>query len=266
MALGVGLIIALIIVSLSFAAQYLVRYVPFSVEQNLTKNISQLNIDQVFETDKQALGEAEKQNIENYLQALANQLIASRNAPHPVVVHYIESDQVNAFATLGGHLFFTRALLEKVPDENTLAMVMGHEIAHVSHRDPMVALGRGLTLAIAAASLFGAGDGALAQSLVGQVNVLTQLNFSRSAEMAADQEALHTLIDHYGHLHGAETLFTLLREARDGKEPFEWFSTHPMTEDRILAVAQFSAHYAGAQKNAEPTPLPAFIAALKKSQ
>ncbi|BFM12609.1 hypothetical protein R50072_27620 [Simiduia litorea] len=266
MALAVGLMMMVIILLLSFAAQYVVRYVPFSVEQNLTKNINQLDIDQAFIGDEQVLDQSHKQSIESYLQTLANQLIASRKAPYPVIVHYIESDQVNAFATLGGHLFFTRALLEKMPDENTLAMVMGHEIAHISHRDPMVALGRGLTLAIAAASVFGAGDGVLAQSLVGQANLLTQLNFSRGAEMDADQEALNTLMDHYGHLHGADTLFTLLRESREGEEPFKWFSTHPLTEDRLRAVAEFSAHDSGQHKNPRPTPLPAFITALKKSQ
>lgn len=263
MVLGAGLILLLIILVLSFAAQYLVRYVPFSVEQNLTKNIKQWDIEQVFDGDSAEIDRGDRETIESYLQLLANQLIASRNSPYPVIVHYIDSDQVNAFATLGGHLFFTRALLERMPDENTLAMVMSHEIAHVSHRDPMVALGRGLTIAIAAASVFGAGDGAIAQSLVGQVNLLTQLNFSRSAELNADQEALHMLISHYGHLHGADTLFHILLDSRDGEEPFEWFSTHPLTQDRLLAIEKFSAGLANPLKNPTATALPNAIVALK---
>ncbi|MDN3640719.1 M48 family metallopeptidase [Simiduia curdlanivorans] len=266
MVLGVGLIILVIILLLAYAAQYAVRYVPFSVEQNLTKNIEQWDINKAFESDAHTLDKTHKQAMESYLQSLADQLIASRKAPYPVVVHYIDSDQVNAFATLGGHLFFTRALLEKMPNENTLAMVMAHEIAHVSHRDPMVALGRGLTLAIAAASILGAGDGVLAQNLVGQVNLLTQLNFSRSAEMDADQEALHTLMAHYGHLYGADTLFKLLRESRDGEEPFEWFSTHPLTEDRLLAIKQFSAQHLSSQKNPKPTPLPILVRELNATK
>ena len=262
MVLGAGLILLLIILVLSFAAQYLVRYVPFSVEQNLTKNIKQWDIEQVFDGDSAEIDRSDRETIESYLQLLANQLIASRNSPYPVIVHYIDSDQVNAFATLGGHLFFTRALLERMPDVNTLAMVMSHEIAHVSHRDPMVALGRGLTIAIAAASVFGAGDGAIAQSLVGQVNLLTQLNFSRSAELNADQEALHMLISHYGHLHGADTLFHILLDSRDGEEPFEWFSTHPLTQDRLLAIEQFSADLVNPLENPTATALPNAIVAL----
>ena len=64
-------------------------------------------------------------------------------------MHYDASDTVNAFATLGGHVVIYRGLLEKLPNENVVAMVVAHEIAHIKHRDPVAALGRGVAITLA---------------------------------------------------------------------------------------------------------------------
>ncbi len=48
--------------------------------------------------------------------------------------HVIESTQVNAFAMPGGQVFVTSGLLGFVENEAELAIVLGHEIAHVDLR------------------------------------------------------------------------------------------------------------------------------------
>ena len=53
---------------------------------------------------------------------------------------------MNAFATLGGHVFVCRGLMETLEDENSLAMIIGHELAHIKNRDPIVGMARGLTI------------------------------------------------------------------------------------------------------------------------
>ena len=82
-------------------------------------------------------------------------------------MHYDDDADVNAFATLGGHIVVYPGLLEAVPDENALAMVLAHEIAHVRHRHPIVGLSRS----------------------------------------AADATALETLARAYGHVGGADRFF-----------------------------------------------------------
>ena len=139
-----ALTLALVLV-LSLLASWLVKFVPFSVEQQLAQQvITQLPAQQ--QTDKH-------QQIQTYLQQLADRLVA--NAPLPegmsITVHYVDDDTVNAAATLGGHVLMFRGLLERLPNENALAMVMAHEIAHVRHRDPMMSLGRGVVVATALA-------------------------------------------------------------------------------------------------------------------
>lgn len=47
----------------------------------------------------------------------------------------IDSPAVNAFSAPGGYVFVTRGLLRQVKNEAELAGILGHEIAHVAHKD-----------------------------------------------------------------------------------------------------------------------------------
>jgi predicted Zn-dependent protease len=257
MLFGIGIALVLAILLLSLFAGQLVRFIPFSVEQTLTENLGQWQLD-----DDMAAAEANTEiqaynaRVETYLQQLSNHLLENSKEPLPVVLHYTDSDMVNAFATLGGHIVVTRGLLTILPNENSLAMVLAHEIAHVQHRDPIVALGRGLTVGLALMCITGNGDGALAQQLLGEVNLLVGLRFSRDAETAADQAALEILLQHYGHVASADKLFQYLRR-HQGDAQFAWFSTHPLHDQRIAMIDRFAAAHRVAQM--ETTPLPAWL-------
>jgi predicted Zn-dependent protease len=269
---GISIALVVAIMLLSIFAQQLVRFIPFEVEQSLTANLGQwsLELPDNDSPDEEAAAttlannetslaqlDTEKQayitRVEAYLQQLSNHLLESATDPLPVSLHYIDSDMVNAFATLGGHIFITRGLLAILPDENALAMVLAHEIAHVQHRDPIVALGRGLTVGLALMSITGNGDGALAQQLLGEVNLLVSLSFSRDAETAADAAALKSLLRHYGHVASADQLFQYLQQ-HQGDELVEWFSTHPLHDQRIATIGQFAGDHPGTESKTTPLP------------
>jgi predicted Zn-dependent protease len=273
--LSIALVVAVML--LSIFAQQLVRFIPFEVEQSLTTNLGQwqLELPDTDSPDAEASAtnltndetslaqpDTEKQayatRVEAYLQQLANHLLQNSADPLPVRLHYFDSDMVNAFATLGGHIFITRGLLAIMPDENALAMVLAHEIAHVQHRDPIMALGRGLTVGLALMCITGNGDGALAQQLLGEVNLLVGLRFSRDAEMAADAVALEFLLQHYGHVASADQLFRYLSQ-HQGDELLEWFSTHPLHDQRIATIDQFAEDHPMARM--QTTPLPDWLPA-----
>merc|ERR1711879_567360 len=81
------------------------------------------------EAKVEASKEAEAET-EAALTQLLNQL--TDNKALPVRVHYLaDQDMPNAFATLGGHIFITRGLLDSVESENGLAMVLAHEYGHI---------------------------------------------------------------------------------------------------------------------------------------
>lgn len=46
-------------------------------------------------------------------------------------LYIVETDDVNAFATAGGYIYFTTGILDFVDSDDELAAIMGHEIGHV---------------------------------------------------------------------------------------------------------------------------------------
>jgi predicted Zn-dependent protease len=201
--------------------------------------------------------------VEPYLQQLADGLGARMRLPGGmrIRVHYVDGEMVNAFATLGGHVAMYRGLLERMPDENALAMVLAHEIGHVRHRHPVATLGRGIGFA-AALSVFSASAGSrAAESILGQSGMLTLLTFSRAQEEEADDDALAALVAAYGHAGGATDTFRAMSGAaqeRGRSEPPKFLSTHPVTPERIARLERAIA--AGSWKpDGERTPIPAAV-------
>lgn len=250
--LAAGLIILVVfsVLILSLMAEHLTRYIPFSMEQKAAASISERY------ADEHPLGQ-QQQAIQNYLQTLADDLVIHQGLEDgmSITVHYIDDDTVNAFATLGGHVIIFKGLLEKMPHENALSMVMAHEIAHIKHRDPIVSLGRGLTVYLALTSIVGIGNNSSFEQVLGQTGLLTMMSFSREQESAADRTALLTLKRYYGHLKGAAILFEILQQEEDGYKVPSFFNSHPLTEDRIKAIKGF-ARSIKAPKGSDVKPFP----------
>jgi len=255
MALGLGLLTLLLVFSLSLGAGFLVRFIPFSLEKEIAgaQLADRLEASVNYEHGTEAANDTEHK-LQAYLQSLANQLAKAQGLDDEmsISVHYVDDATVNGFATLGGHIFLHRGLLEKLPHENALAMLIAHEIAHIKHRDPIMALGRGVVVGLALTSLSGIGDGAFANQLINNVSLLTMLSFSREQESAADEAAILTLKNHYGHSHGAEALFEVLQQEQKLNPP-ELLSTHPVTEDRITFIQSRSLE-ANAVNETKPLP------------
>ncbi len=169
-------------------------------------------------------------------------------------VYVIESEQINAFATLGGHIFVFDGLMKALDDENSLAMVLAHEVAHVHNRDPLLGAGRGLLIQMAIAALSGNSIDPSAIN-VGSEVVLT--SYSREQESAADELALELLHKRYGHVGGATTLFEMIDVDLDDEELeefFEFLSTHPDTDDRIERLHALAEERGWTERDPVPYP------------
>ncbi len=155
-------------------------------------------------------------------------------------VTLLDSSEVNAFALPGGSLFFTTAIVD-VLDDDELAFVMAHEIAHVECRHSAQQLEReALAVAAVEAVLGDAVDAdSLYESTTGQgVAFLANLSFSRADEQEADLRALD-LMEHAGRSTGAAAgaLRVLLDYTVEPASDMEvWLSTHPPTAERIENV------------------------------
>ena len=213
---------------LGLFAEHLALHVPFSLEQEI---MTKIEIED---------GVNNHPEIQDYLEQLTSELLPHMDLPEEITVNvnYIDEPVENAFATLGGHISIYRGLIDLLPNENALAMVLAHEIAHVKHRDPIVALGRGVVVGLFLSAIAGISTDNIVGNVISDTGTLTILGFNRKQEHDADVAALEALANHYGHIAGADALFKALLTLEDefGLHTAEFFSTHPLSEDRITNI------------------------------
>ncbi|MGI9288086.1 MAG: M48 family metallopeptidase [Pseudomonadales bacterium] len=247
---GLIVIIIAVVFVLAILAQYMAPLIPFSTEQKLLSKI---------ETAWQESEPASKHDkkVQQYLQELGANLAAEMDLPEAMQlnIRYSKDKTVNAYATLGGNVMMYRGMLRNLPHENAVAMVLAHEIAHIKLRHPIVAAGRGITVALALASVTGLSDNGLIAGLINQIGLTSTLGFSRRQESNADKEALRALQKHYGHVNGAEVLFQVLGEHSAMISP-AFLSTHPGSKQRIQRIKDFAQEHAS---GGDVTALPNFL-------
>jgi len=251
---GVLGLVALAFTALALAAQWLAPKIPFDYEVGIAAPF--------VDTLETRAGPADPR-IQAYLQGLADRLkpvMGIVDASMPIRVHFSPDETVNAMATIGGHLVVHRGLMERLSSENALAMVLGHEMAHVRHRDPIVSLGRGAVVGVALAALTGVSSSAVADQVIGETGLLTNLGFSREQERDADSAGLAALAALYGHAAGALDLYRVLQEEKGPSSTvhLDFFETHPDARRRIAAIED-EARANGWSLDGEVTPLPEWL-------
>ena len=191
--------------------------------------------------------------LQAYVRELASELDDQLGSDRELElrVFVVQGDMVNAFATLGGYIFVFDGLIEAVEDENSLAMVLGHEIAHVHHRDPLLGTGRAMLIQLALSTFSGNGLDPNTVN-VGSDVVLNQ--YSREQELAADELALQLVQGRYAHVGGAMRLFEIIRDDAEDLQFAEFLSTHPATDARIERIEALTAENGWPVD--EPTPYP----------
>ena len=250
-----ALVVAAVAIAGYFAAELAAR-MPYAVERELVASY----VEPPGKMDEPGLDAAARE-----MRALGARIAAAMDLEPGMEIHFrlADSAMVNAFATLGGQVFIHRGLIARMPDENTLALVMAHEIAHVKLRHPVRAAGRGvaISLVLAAVGLSGSGSAGDLANLAGGV---TLLSFSRSQESDADREALAAIEKLYGHAGGAKELFALLgSEGRPDAARVALLQTHPLSADRISDLDTF-ARSRNWTADGQRTALPQALAKLRE--
>jgi len=240
---AVGLLLVLALAAV-LVGGFLGRHMPFSWEKGLA--------------DAALDWSADDPEAERALQDLADRLVDGMDLPPgmTITVHYVGQPVVNAMATIGGHIIVFRGLLARLPHENALAMLLGHEIAHVRNRDAAAGIGSGALLTLIAVAVTGRSS-ALIDRVADGTSLLVLLRFGRDAERAADHDGLAALAGLYGHIDGAEDLYQVLAELVDpvGQPIPEILQSHPLTKDRQAAISAL-AEARGWRRNGPLTALP----------
>ncbi len=171
------------------------------------------------------------------------------NSPAPELyngyhVMILDSDEINAFATSGGHIFITRGLLACANSEDSLAAVIAHEVAHIQLKHSIKAIKASRTTqavvvtGTSAASVAGQGTalGELTNLFSEDVNkVVTAMvnnGYSQSQEFDADDLAM-SLMAASGYEPSSLIDMLKLLQQNQPKHPGGFGKTHPSPDKRI---------------------------------
>jgi len=156
--------------------------------------------------------------------------------PHPFKVYLVHEPAPNAFATPGGNVYVTDALLYFVKNREQLAGTLCHEVAHTIHRDSMELLAKRERLAraeLGAAILLGPTRAhLLAIALLGH---LQSLGYSRDVEARADLTGSDVCAAAGSNPWGLVWLFREFKDSRETDVP-QILSDHPNDQNRIDAL------------------------------
>ena len=151
-------------------------------------------------------------------------------------LHIIDDDQtLNAFATPGGYLYVYTGLIFFLDREDDLAGVVGHEVAHSDQRHSSKQLQRvyGISLLL---EIIAGGQSDLTQEVLGGLVGVGALQFSRDAEVEADDFSVEYLSDTEYACNGAATFFEKLLEREQSGVDIPFLSTHPQSDDRVADI------------------------------
>ncbi len=156
-----------------------------------------------------------------------------------------DSDQINAFALPGGKIGFYTGLINLADSDDEIAVVMGHEIAHVTSRHGAERQSQ--------AMLLGLGGVALGMSMrnneyrdlfmtaYGVGGTLGVLAYSREHETEADEVGLRFAARAGYDPRAAVTFWTKMAERESGGRPPRFLSTHPPSQERIANLRRLAA-------------------------
>jgi len=176
--------------------------------------------------------------LNQYINSICSALVI--NSPSPALyngyhVGILDSAEINAFATPGGHILITRGLINAAQSEDALAAVIAHEIAHIQLRHSIRAIQASREI----------GDWLLQFTFSGASTVASAISngFSQTQEFDADITAM-SLLSAAGY--NPNGLIEMLRELQRIQPGIGggFNATHPSPSSRLVNAQIAASRYA----------------------
>ncbi len=165
-----------------------------------------------------------------YVQCVANPIIREVGGTWEVQV--FDAKEVNAFALPGGKIGVYTGLLKVAANQDQLAAVIGHEVAHVlaGHSAARVSNQMAAQLGVA----LGSAVTGVSPDMIGMgANLLLLMPYGRGDETEADVLGMDLMARAGFNPRQAPELWVNMGKASGGNAPPEFMSTHPSNQSRI---------------------------------
>jgi predicted Zn-dependent protease len=190
----------------------------------------------------------EDKALQDFITQKGKQLAAISHRPNLAYeFKIVDSDVLNAFATPGGYVYFTRGIMAHFNNEAQFAGVLGHETGHITARHSVAQQRNAMLgqLGIIAGVVINPNLARFAETASQGLGLLF-LKFGRDAERQADQLGVeYSSKIGYDAKEMAGFFLTLERkgEGSEGAELPEFLSTHPNPGDRNVTVNKLAEEW-----------------------
>lgn len=183
----------------------------------------------------------EDPQITGYLEELAARIARNSDIQVPVVLRVVETSVPDSFSLPGGFVYITLGMVQITRTEAELAAILSHEVAHIACRHATRQMTKQQMFTIVSLPFLFVG-GPVAFAIGEGVSLaypFSMLKFSRNAENEADIVGLDYMIATGYDPAAAVSLFERLASQENLRMPGlrRVFSTHPLTKDRLSAIA-----------------------------
>lgn len=214
------------------------QFIIMSESEELKQGLEYSN--KIIAEEKVEEGTARAKRVERIGQDIA---AVAEKPEYEWLFKVIESKEVNAFCLPGGKVFVYTGIIDLVGDnDDELAAIMGHEVAHAlarhgaerSSQSNMASVGitaASVAVGVATDSNTMAGVAMTGGSVAAQLGLL--LPYSRMHESEADHIGVILAAKAGYDPRAAISLWKKMAALNDGKEPMGILSTHPLNKDRI---------------------------------
>ncbi len=178
------------------------------------------------------------------LNDIGSRVVSNSNTREPSwEFAVLQGNEINAFAVPGGKVAFYEGIFSVFRNDDQLAAVMGHEVAHINadHSRQRIAAAKAKQIGLQAVSIaLNAGDYAYANEIAGLLGAGLQygviLPFSRSHEYEADELGVRYMAQSGYDPREAVAFWSNMTRMSRGQKPPEFLSTHPSDENRVAEI------------------------------
>ncbi len=196
--------------------------------------------------------------ITEYLNDIGSRIAAQSNqGDHDFTFFAVQDDRINAFALPGGYIGVHTGLIEASRNEDELAGVIAHEVAHVTQRHIARAIHANsrqnlFTTAMMLGAIIVAAAGGSSDAVQGAMAVAQgtaaqqQINFTRTNEYEADRVGIAALADAGFDPYGMASFFEVMSRQQTTSPEMrapEFMRTHPVTTARIAEARNRAREY-----------------------
>jgi len=237
---AIALMIVIFVFGPPLLAKPLAKIVPISWEDDIGAQTERL-VHRMFAEGKTCNG-ADGMTA---LNKLINRLAKVTGTPYELHLTVADTSMINALALPGGRIILFRGLIENAGSAEEMTGVLAHELAHVTLRHPT----QGLIVSVGWSAMLSALTGGASGSTDAMAQVASKLAtsaYSRDVEADADAKGV-AILDSAGiDSQGLIGFFNMLKKREDnGLNIPEFFSSHPLTADRIAAIRAASSGKGG---------------------